>query len=235
MDDVLDDETVKAPSVSIPGTGMDRSAPTTLRNSLTNTVSKLESIGKSTSGRGTDAVSENIPSVVRSTKPRKKNMFRIVKIVTIVVVIGFVIYKVHPILSAVMGLYSMFTSFGGSNKQFQKETKGLSAKKEKPKKPKMKGVPSSTPNLSKQTIVPKKSDGIKYKTPPAIPAPDDSMSEIQHKSSSQPGSCYVGKWKGYRSCIDVKDPRDCYSGEIYPSQGGMCKSQGTHLDPRART
>jgi hypothetical protein len=217
MDDVLDGKTVTTPSDAEPVAGSERSV---LRSSLSNAMNSLTSAGKSVSTASEGAassLSRDVAPAFSPPKPRKKGYFRIIKIVVILAVLGFVIYKVHPMLSAVMGLYSMFTSFGGSNKQFNKETKGLSAKKEKPKKPKMKGVPSGTPNLSKQTIIPKKSNGVKYKTPPAMPAPDDTMSEIQHKTS-QPGSCYVGKWKGYRSCINVKDPRDCYSGEIYPSQ-----------------
>ena len=212
MEGALDDKTVTAPPDAIaPGTS--HSILSSMKDDLSDAERSMSTTGKSI----TRPFGRDVSPVSQPPKPRKRGFFRIVKIVVIVAVLGFVIYKVHPILSAVMGLYSVFTSFGGSNKQFKQETKGLNTKKEKPKKPKTKGSSSGTASSSKQTIIPKKSSGVKYKTPPAIPAPDDSMSEIQHKAS-RPGSCYIGKWKGYRSCINVKDPRDCYSGEIYPSQ-----------------
>jgi len=143
----------------------------------------------------------------------------ILKIIVIVAVFGYIFYKVKPIISIIMGTVSVFKSIiSPTNKQFKQLTKGLDKKKEKPKKPKMKDVPSGTPNLSKQkqTIIPKKSSGVKYKKPPAVPVPDDSMSEIQNKKP-QSGHCYIGKWKGYRSCVSVNNANDCYSGEIYPT------------------
>ena len=166
----------------------------------------------------------SIPKSLKDVGPTKsitktKRIWTILKIIVIVAVFGYIFYKVKPIISILMGIASIFKSMGSSqNKQFQQLTKGLDKQKEKPKKPKMKGMPSGTPNLhkQKQTIIPKKSSGVKYKKPPAEPVPDDSMSEIQNKKH-QSGHCYIGKWKGYRSCVSVNNANDCYSGEIYPT------------------
>ena len=159
---------------------------------------------------------------VESSEPVKntKRIWTILKIVVIVGVFGYIFYKVKPIISIITSVVSMFRHLiPPKNKQFRQETKGLDKEKEKPKKPKMKGMPAGTPNLSKQTIIPKKDSGVKYKTPPPGPVPDDSMSEIQHKKHhSGAGHCYIGKWKGYRSCVSVNDPKECYSGEIYSSK-----------------
>jgi hypothetical protein len=156
---------------------------------------------------------------IESSEPVKKSKkgWMILKMVVILGVFGYIFYKMKPIFSIITSVIAMFRHLiPPANKQFRKETKGLDKEKEKPKKPRMKGMPTGTPNLSKQTIIPKKDSGVKYKTPPAGPVPDDSMSEIQHKKHhAGAGHCYIGKWKGYRSCISVNNPKECYSGETY--------------------
>ena len=164
----------------------------------------------------------SMPKAIQKAEPVKdtKRIWTVLKIVVIAGVFGFIFYKVRPILSIITSLVSMFRHLiPPMNKQFRQETKGLDKEKEKPKKPKMKGMPAGTPNLSKQTIIPKKDSGVKYKTPPPGPVPDDSMSDIQHKKHhSGAGHCYIGKWKGYRSCVSVNNPKECYSGEVYSSK-----------------
>jgi len=56
-------------------------------------------------------------------------------------------------------------------------------------------------------IVPRKSNKEKK-----APQPDDSSSSVQSKS----GYCYVGDWKGVRSCVRVNG--DCPSGKVFESE-----------------
>lgn len=48
---------------------------------------------------------------------------------------------------------------------------------------------------------------------------DDSGSAIQsNKSSSKSGFCYIGEYRGVRSCVQVGENDTCMSGDIFPSQ-----------------
>jgi hypothetical protein len=51
------------------------------------------------------------------------------------------------------------------------------------------------------------------KKPPSTPAPDDSSSTIQGTS----GYCYVGEWKGVRSCVKVDKKTPCKS-QVYSTE-----------------
>ena len=47
--------------------------------------------------------------------------------------------------------------------------------------------------------------------------PDRTTSDIQRGSSGKKGYCYIGKDKGFRSCIYAGVNDVCESGELYPT------------------
>lgn len=51
------------------------------------------------------------------------------------------------------------------------------------------------------------------------PSPDSVDSTIQsNKSLSKSGFCYIGEYKGIRSCINVGEGDKCMSGDIFPTK-----------------
>ena len=74
---------------------------------------------------------------------------------------------------------------------------------------------ATTKNIVDQTadgtnVVVNKVSGKKKKT--NVPEPDDTTSNVQTKGAY----CYVGEWKGVRSCVKVKDK--CESGKTFESE-----------------
>jgi hypothetical protein len=74
---------------------------------------------------------------------------------------------------------------------------------------------ATTKNMVDQTadgtnVVVNKVSGKKKKQ--TIPEPDDTTSNVQTKGAY----CYVGEWKGVRSCVKVKDK--CESGKTFESE-----------------
>jgi hypothetical protein len=63
-------------------------------------------------------------------------------------------------------------------------------------------------------VVIKKISGAKTKKEPA---PDESNSTMQKKNTNSGGYCYLGEWKGLRSCARV-GAEDCTSGEMFGSK-----------------
>ena len=53
-----------------------------------------------------------------------------------------------------------------------------------------------------------------------VPQPDDSIEAVNRARGTHQdklGYCYVGTDQGYRSCIDVENPDECLSGDIFPT------------------
>ena len=71
----------------------------------------------------------------------------------------------------------------------------------------LKKIPTS---ISKK-IVDKLTPKPKYKN---IPQPDKATSPIQ----SQGNHCYIGEWKGTRTCYKVDNQSECSSGQLYNTE-----------------
>jgi hypothetical protein len=71
-------------------------------------------------------------------------------------------------------------------------------------------------NQSQQTQQTKTPAALtKPSAPTTTPVPDDSASSIQGQST--PGYCYVGEWKGIRSCVKVNKTTPCKT-QVYSTE-----------------
>ena len=96
---------------------------------------------------------------------------------------------------------------------------------ESPNKIEKSTVPKSQSNLGKaiekeraenEVLMDKKENNLLMKKLNSFKGDDSMESTIQ--SSLKSGWCYVGKDRGFRSCVRVRDSDTCISGDIFPSK-----------------
>ena len=131
-------------------------------------------------------------------QPPPTTSYKTFKIIVILSIIGFFIYEFQDVIRFFISLGSIMKQFvgimGNSYTPIEEPTKIL--------KPKSKSIVSKTMD----SLTPKP----KYKP---IPQPDTTTSTIQSNVNGK--HCYIGEWKGIRSCYEINNPNECTSGQLY--------------------
>ena len=122
---------------------------------------------------------------------------RFFTILLIVLLVGFAAVKLRPYIAYLSSMIGMIRTLFDS-------TVNLAASATK-------GVVDNAADGT-EVIVDKLSGTSAPKKAKTSPEPDDTTSSVQSKS----GYCYVGDWKGVRSCVQVNG--DCPSGKVFPTK-----------------
>jgi len=200
-------------------------------------LSEMQSPRKSPVSRATETLQAIMPAATTATilgMPRGRAFF----ILLVVLVLGFVAVKLRPYISYISSLVELIRTLFGSAVDLTASTttgivdntaKGtdvivdkLSGSSKKQLRLPEPDAPSADAK-NKSTSAAWTAD---IKTPRGIevavkktesPEPDDTTSAVQTKS----GYCYVGEWKGVRSCVKVSG--GCTSGKVFTTESSCTK------------
>ena len=121
--------------------------------------------------------------------------------IVICIIIGLLYYFISPYVQTILDFVETLRSFGDIMSSLSSTTEPTLENNEKQKE--------------KQQQKQKETENKKIKPPKpptTTPQPDDSSSSIQGSA----GYCYVGEWKGVRSCVKV-DKNTCNS-KLYTTE-----------------
>ena len=120
--------------------------------------------------------------------------------IVICIVIGLIYYFVQPYFQTILDFIETLRSFGEIMSSLSTPTPEPTLENNEKQK--------------KQKEKEKEEKKIKPPKPPVTtPKPDDSSSSIQGSA----GYCYVGEWKGIRSCVKVDKSTPCNS-QLYTTE-----------------
>lgn len=117
--------------------------------------------------------------------------------IVICIVIGLLYYFISPYVQTILDFVETLRSFGDIMSSLSSTTPEPTLENNEKQKEKQQQKQKETENKK-----------IKPPKPPTTtPQPDDSSSSIQGSA----GYCYIGEWKGVRSCVKVDKNTPCNS------------------------
>ena len=169
-------------------------------------LEKLKSLSTSASKRETIKGSiEDIPGFsddsleMSASKPTTNIIMRIIRYLLILLLVGFILLNIF----AVLGLLPPdLAKFFNPLLVFLGHSPDVTY-------PKVKSNKKSAVDSIKSTIKSKKKS--------TKPKEDNAGSDVQLARKPRAGYCYVGKDRGYRSCVKVDENNICMSGDIFPT------------------
>ena len=137
--------------------------------------------------------------------------------IIICIVVGALYYFLSPYYQSMLDyietmktisemLFTLANAFYPSDEQTQPEEKPPK-EKTPPKETTTSSQPKEKTPKTTTSSQPKEKTQPKEKPPTPTPKPDDSTSSIQGVGTA--GYCYVGEWKGIRSCVKVDKTTPC--------------------------
>lgn len=169
-------------------------------------LEKLKSLSSSVSNRGTIKGSiEDIPDLsddplkISERRPTTNIIMIIIRYLLILLLAGFILLNIFAVLGLLSpDLVKFFTPLlvflGHSSDVTYQKVKSN-------KKPAVDSIKSTIKSNQKSTK----------------PKEDNTGSDVQFARKPLAGYCYVGKDRGYRSCVRVDQEDTCMSGDIFPT------------------
>ena len=133
--------------------------------------------------------------------PPPTTSYKPFKIIIILLILGFFIYEFRNGIQMLISIGQFVREFIRMSFQ-SKDSSPVNTPSKKP-------TPVTSSNTVKDTID-KLTPKPKYKP---IPQPDSTTSNIQKNNKH----CYIGEWKGVRSCYEINDESECTSKQLYPT------------------
>ena len=220
------------PQNSIVSAPFSESSESVRKSPISRATEMFQSVRKSPVSRATEAVQAIMPAVATGTilGMSRGKFFTILLIVLLVAFASFkllpylagitsLVNLVRQMLSSTIGLAASTTTgivdntADGTNVIVDKLS-GTSKKQlrlPEPVKPESKATDSKASAWAADTKPTKPSVQDEPKKTKS-PEPDDTTSSVQSKS----GYCYVGDWKGVRSCVKVSGK--CESGKVFSTK-----------------
>jgi hypothetical protein len=173
-----------------------KSIPSMISKTTTNEVNKLSSLMRQESGRSPP---NNISYLVSdiSEKPKKNSnniILRVIEYIFIILLIGFILLNILAYFQLLPYNLAKFVGF-------------------------LLVVQDSSPSPpTGKASIDKIKTSVKRPKERVNPIEDEASSDIQESNKSKAGYCYVGKDRGYRSCVKVTEDTECMSGDIFPTR-----------------
>jgi len=188
-------------------------------------VTEMVQPRKSPVSRATEAVQAIMPAAAAGTILGMSRT-RLFTILLILLVVGFLAVKLRPYISYISTMVDLLQTLLTSSIGLAASTStgivdntadGTDVIVDKLSGSSKKKITSPPKASESNASDPKPSESTKTSTKKS-PEPDESTSSVQSKS----GYCYVGDWKGVRSCVKVNGA--CESGKVFSTEAECTKT-----------